>query len=184
MDLVPVLAISLGFVIITPISAFVFSWSPIGRAMTERIKGRTANDSEKLDEVCDAIMELQGTMDHVGADLEDLQDRMAFTERMLMAGAEEKEAYALGSRSRRRCMIGGHQMQATAGLAVNAKASPKVLRESEAVIEAVIPIGSGFRRQSSRCCLRLCGDSGFLFQHGQEEAASVVLMRPDSYAPG
>jgi len=73
-------------------SAFLFSWTPIGRAITQRLKGQNAPNSEKLDEILDSVFELQGMMERVGADMEDMQDRLSFAERLLTAGAgKEKE---------------------------------------------------------------------------------------------
>jgi hypothetical protein len=92
MDPAATLGIILALIVMLPPSAFLFSWTPIGRAITQRLKGQNAPESEKFDEILDSVFELHGTMDRVGADMEDMQDRLSFAERLLTAGAErEKE---------------------------------------------------------------------------------------------
>ena len=91
MDTVPILSLLVALVLLVPPSAFLFSWSPIGRALTQRLKGEAVSDSHRLDEVLNAVVELQAMMDRVGADMEDMQDRLSFAERLLTAGAERAE---------------------------------------------------------------------------------------------
>ena len=87
MDPAPILGPLLALVVVLPPSALFFSWTPIGRALTQRLKGQNATDSEKLDEILNNVFELQTMMDRVGVDMEEVQDRLSFAERLLAAGA-------------------------------------------------------------------------------------------------
>jgi len=90
MDAGSILGPILALVVVLPPSALFFSWTPIGRVLIQRLKGQNAADSEKLDEILDTVFELQAMMDRVRVDMEDVQDRLSFTERLLTAGAERE----------------------------------------------------------------------------------------------
>ena len=78
--------------VLGPPSALFFSWTPIGRAITQRIKGGDRSDGARLDDVHAALSDLNEMMDRVGAELEDVRDRLSFAERLLTTGVErEKE---------------------------------------------------------------------------------------------
>ncbi len=90
MDWEAVVAITL---VIGPFSALVFSWSPIGRAITDRIRGHSIGDRTQLDEIRHMVCELQESMDSVGAHVDDMQDRLSFAERLLTASAEREKEF-------------------------------------------------------------------------------------------
>jgi hypothetical protein len=59
---------------------FLLSISPVGKALADRMRGRTAHDPELLAEV-DALRQ----------ELAELQERVDFTERILLSNQERSE---------------------------------------------------------------------------------------------
>jgi len=88
MDMTAITAIIL---VLGPVSVLALSWTPIGRAITQRIKGHAEPDPKRLDDLQDALLELRDVMDQVVIDLDSLGDRVTFTERMLSSGKTRDE---------------------------------------------------------------------------------------------
>lgn len=75
--------------VIGPISAWVFSYTPIGRAFVKRLNGPgKAGADEQLRELHDEVDRLRDQLIQQDGRLEDLHDRLDFTERLLARGSQ------------------------------------------------------------------------------------------------
>jgi len=71
------------FFLLGPIAAFAFSYTPLGRALVDRLKSRAGDADPRFLDMHEEIERLQ---DHVGDQtqrLEELHDRLDFAERLL-----------------------------------------------------------------------------------------------------
>ncbi len=74
--------------VIGPVSAWVFSHTPIGRAVVRRLNGTAkAGSDDRLLELHDEIERLRDQVSRQDSRVEDLNDRLDFTERLLARGA-------------------------------------------------------------------------------------------------
>ena len=71
--------------VLGPIATLAVSYTPLGRALIERLRGR-ASDSLLLD-MHDEIARLGDQMAEQDRRIEELHDRLDFTERMLSRGS-------------------------------------------------------------------------------------------------
>jgi hypothetical protein len=63
---------------------FLLSVSPVGRAIADRIRGRTvSSEPERLERLEDSQVAVMEELDHVRQELSDVQERLDFTERFL-----------------------------------------------------------------------------------------------------
>jgi len=79
-ELIPIFGI---IFVIGPISALVFSWTPLGRAVIERVRGRPAANEEGLLQLQDEIERLHTQLSDQDQRFEELHERLDFTERLL-----------------------------------------------------------------------------------------------------
>ena len=90
-DLIPIIGMLL---VLGPPAAFVFSWTPIGKALTQRIKGQTPDDQGQLEEMHHMLLDINDAVEHMESEVEELRDRLTFAERLLTAGEEKEERKA------------------------------------------------------------------------------------------
>ena len=64
-------------------TAFLLAISPIGRAIAHRIRGGEAGPAKMLEELRDSQMVVLEDLDALRHEVNDLQERLDFTERML-----------------------------------------------------------------------------------------------------
>ena len=75
--------------VIGPISALVFSYTPIGRAVVKRLGGTAkAGSDDRLAELQDEIESLRELFTHQDGRVEDLYDRLDFAERLLASKSQ------------------------------------------------------------------------------------------------
>jgi len=89
MDMTAIVGILAVFV---PTGAVVFSLTPIGRAIAQRIKGQCDIDSARFDEIQSALFDLRDAVERIGADYTELQDRVSFAERLLVTSGSERDS--------------------------------------------------------------------------------------------
>ncbi len=90
-SLIPIVAI---IFVIGPVSAWGFSYTPLGRAIVKRLSGSTNVADDRLLELQDELERLHEQMGQQDARFEELHDRLDFAERLLARGspaAEEPE---------------------------------------------------------------------------------------------
>ncbi len=92
-ELIPIFGI---IFVIGPISALVFSWTPLGRAVIERVRGRTGASEDGLLQLQDEIERLQAQIGDQDQRFEELHERLDFTERLLTtrSGVEDESGKA------------------------------------------------------------------------------------------
>ena len=93
-ELIPIFGI---IFVIGPISALVFSWTPLGRAVIERVRGRPGASEDGLLQLQDEIERLQSQVADQDQRFEELHERLDFTERLLTnrSGAEDESGEAV-----------------------------------------------------------------------------------------
>ncbi len=87
-SLIPILSIIL---VVGPLSALGFSYTPLGRAIVKRLGGTASASDHRLLELQDEVERLQ---EHVGQSdvrFEELHDRLDFAERLLARGSADAE---------------------------------------------------------------------------------------------
>jgi len=77
--------------VIGPISALVFSYTPIGRAVVERVRGRSNASDEGLRELQDEVDRLHEQIGDQDRRFEELHERLDFTERLLSSKSSADE---------------------------------------------------------------------------------------------
>ncbi len=90
-SLIPILGI---IFVIGPVSALVFSYTPLGRAIVNRLGSGAKVTDDRLLELQDEIERLQEQIGYQDTRFEELHDRVDFAERLLAresAAAEEPE---------------------------------------------------------------------------------------------
>ncbi len=84
--LIPIISIVL---VIGPLSALAFSYTPIGRAFVKRLNGTgKASPDDRLLELHDEIEGLRERLTHQDGRFEELHDRLDFAERLLARGSQ------------------------------------------------------------------------------------------------
>ncbi len=84
--LIPIISILL---VIGPLSALAFSYTPIGRAFVKRLNGTgKAAPDERLLELQQEIERLREQLTHQDGRFEELHDRLDFAERLLARGSQ------------------------------------------------------------------------------------------------
>ncbi len=84
--LIPIISIVL---VIGPLSALAFSYTPIGRAFIKRLSsGAKAGSDDRLVELQDEIERLREELTHQDGRFEELHDRLDFAERLLARGSQ------------------------------------------------------------------------------------------------
>ncbi len=84
-ELIPILGI---IFVIGPISSLVFSYTPLGRAVIDRLRGRTSGSDETILQLHEDIDRLQEQIAFQDQRFEELHDRLDFTERLLASRSE------------------------------------------------------------------------------------------------
>lgn len=84
-ELIPIFGIVF---VIGPISALVFSYTPLGRAVVERLRGRSRGSEDSLLELQDEIDRLHEQIGQQDQRFEELHERLDFTERLLTRRSE------------------------------------------------------------------------------------------------
>ena len=90
-SLIPVVATIL---VLGPVSALVFSYTPLGRAIVNRLGGTAKHSDDRLLELQDEVERLQAQIGYQDTRFEELHDRLDFAERLLARespAAEESE---------------------------------------------------------------------------------------------
>lgn len=87
-ELIPILGI---IFVIGPISSLVFSYTPLGRAVIDRLRGRTGGSEDTVLQLQDEIDRLQDQIALQDQRFEELHDRLDFTERLLASRSETEE---------------------------------------------------------------------------------------------
>jgi len=87
-DLIPVLGM---IFVLGPVATLMFSYTPLGRALVERLRGH-ANTTD------DVVLDLQDEVDRLRDQIasqehrfDDLHERVDFAERLLLRGSEAQE---------------------------------------------------------------------------------------------
>jgi hypothetical protein len=71
-------------------ASFLLAVSPIGRAIADRIRSRTAHaGDERIQDLLEAHDALADEVEAMRTDLTDLQERLDFTERLLTHGRDQ-----------------------------------------------------------------------------------------------
>ena len=86
-DLLPVIGV---LVTLGPPAVWAVSYSPLGKAFAARLKGKTAEGGEEMDRLTDAFEELQRTTYDLHEEISDLNERVAFAERLLSSGQKKE----------------------------------------------------------------------------------------------
>lgn len=89
-SLVPILAIIL---VLGPVSALGFSYTPLGRAIVKRLGGTANASDDRLLELQDGVERLQELIGIQDARFEELHDRLDFAERLLARGSQVVDEY-------------------------------------------------------------------------------------------
>ena len=79
-SLIPILGI---IFVIGPVSALVFSYTPLGRAIVNRLGGGAKASDDRLLELQEEIERLQEQIGYQDIRVEELHDRVDFAERLL-----------------------------------------------------------------------------------------------------
>ena len=87
-SLIPIVSIIL---VVGPLSALGFSYTPLGRAVVKRLNGSANASDDRLLELQDEIERLQEHVGQSDARFEELHDRLDFAERLLARGSAEVE---------------------------------------------------------------------------------------------
>ena len=83
-ELIPILAMTF---VLGPIASLAFSYTPLGRALVERLRGRSRPQDDMLVDLLDEIERLR---DHIAAQeqqFDELHERVDFAERILLRGS-------------------------------------------------------------------------------------------------
>lgn len=89
-SLVPILAIIL---VLGPVSALGFSYTPLGRAIVKRLGGTANASDDRLLELQDGVERLQELIGNQDVRFEELHDRLDFAERLLARGSQVVDEY-------------------------------------------------------------------------------------------
>jgi hypothetical protein len=73
--------------VIGPVASLVFSYTPLGKAVIERLRGRNASDDSLL-QLQDEIDRLHEQIGQQDQRFEELHERLDFTERLLTSRSE------------------------------------------------------------------------------------------------
>ena len=78
--------------VIGPVASLFFSWTPLGRAVIERLRGRSGASEDGLLQLQDEIERLQGQIADQDQRFEELHERLDFAERLLTSrsGVEDE----------------------------------------------------------------------------------------------
>ncbi len=87
-SLIPIIGMIL---VVGPLSALGFSYTPLGRAIVKRLSGTANTSDDRTLELQDEIERLQERMGDQDARFEELHDRLDFAERLLSRGSAEVE---------------------------------------------------------------------------------------------
>lgn len=79
-ELIPIFGI---IFVIGPISALVFSYTPLGRAVIDRVRGRAGGSEDGLLQLQDEVDRLHEQIGQQDQRFEELHERLDFTERLL-----------------------------------------------------------------------------------------------------
>jgi hypothetical protein len=77
--------------VLGPIATFAISYTPLGRALIERVRGRAGLADALLLDVQDEIERLREQMAEQDHRFEELHDRLDFAERLLVRGPVPNE---------------------------------------------------------------------------------------------
>ncbi len=77
--------------VIGPVSAWGFSYTPLGRAIVKRLSGNANAADDRLLELQDELERLQEQIGQQDARFEELHDRLDFAERLLARGSPDAE---------------------------------------------------------------------------------------------
>ncbi len=86
-DLIPILGI---LFVIGPPATWMFSLTPIGKAIAHRLKGGPAEDDGRLEELQNTLYDMQDLVERMGEEMGDLQERVSFAERMITSGKKRE----------------------------------------------------------------------------------------------
>lgn len=86
-DLIPILGI---LFVLGPPATWLFSITPLGRALTERLRGRSDTPDEGILDLQDEIERLHDHLRSQDERIEELHDRIDFTERLLARPAAKE----------------------------------------------------------------------------------------------
>ena len=84
-SLIPIVAIIL---VVGPVSALGFSYTPLGRAIVKRLGGTKNASNDRLLELQDEVERLQERIGDQEARFEEVHDRLDFAERLLARGSQ------------------------------------------------------------------------------------------------
>ncbi len=84
-SLIPILSIVL---VVGPLSALGFSYTPLGRAIVKRLNGSANASDHRLLELQDEVERLQERIGDQDTRFEELHDRLDFAERLLARGSQ------------------------------------------------------------------------------------------------
>jgi predicted nuclease with TOPRIM domain len=74
--------------VIGPIASLVFSYTPLGKAIIERLRGRSNTSDDSLLQLQDEIDRLHDQIGQQDQRFEELHERLDFTERLLTSRSE------------------------------------------------------------------------------------------------
>ena len=87
-SLIPIFGI---IFVIGPVSALVFSYTPLGRAIVNRLGGTAKGSNDRLLELQDEVERLQARIGYKDTRFEELHDRLDFAERLLARESQTAE---------------------------------------------------------------------------------------------
>ena len=87
-ELIPILGI---IFVVGPISSLVFSYTPLGRAIIERIRGKGGGSDENLLLLQDEVDRMHEQFAEQDRRFEELHERLDFAERLLASRSEAAE---------------------------------------------------------------------------------------------
>ena len=87
-ELIPILGI---IFVVGPISTLVFSYTPLGRAIIERIRGKTGGSEENMLLLQDEVDLMHEQLAEQDRQFEELHERLDFAERLLASRSEVGE---------------------------------------------------------------------------------------------
>lgn len=79
------------FFLLAPVAAFAFSYTPIGRALVDRLRSGTGDADPRYPDLHDEIERLQDLVGDQSQRLEEMHDRLDFAERLLAAKSSAAE---------------------------------------------------------------------------------------------
>lgn len=87
-ELIPILGMLLT---LGPLSVLAVSFTPLGRALVDRLKGKSSHADERLLDMQDEVERLQDQVSHHEARVEELHDRLDFAERLLLKRGDGRQ---------------------------------------------------------------------------------------------